>query len=110
MVKNLPAMQKTHVRPLGQADALEKGMATHSSIFAWRIPWTEELGGLQSMGSQESDTAERLTLSLFSCYFCTSYLTTRCPLNLLINFSSIKYDSEPNSKQNINENFGEGGI
>ena len=49
MVKNLPAMQETWVRPLGWEDPLEKGMATHSSILAWRIPWTEKLGGLQSM-------------------------------------------------------------
>ena len=52
MVKNLPAMQETWVRSLGQEDPLEKGMATHSSILAWRIPWTEEPGGLQSMGLQ----------------------------------------------------------
>ena len=52
MVKNLPAMQQTWVRCLGQENPLEKGMATHSSILAWRIPWTEELGGLQSRGSQ----------------------------------------------------------
>ena len=52
MVKNLPAMQEAQVRSLGQKDPLEKGMATQSSILAWRIPWTEELGGLQSMGSQ----------------------------------------------------------
>ena len=52
MVKNLPAMQKTQVRSLGWEDLLEKGMTTHSSILAWRIPWTEEPGGLQSMGSQ----------------------------------------------------------
>ena len=45
-VKNLPAMQETWVRSLGQEDPLEKGMATHSSILAWRISWTEELGGL----------------------------------------------------------------
>ena len=51
-VKNLPAMQETWVRSLGQEDPLEKGLATHSSILAWRIPWTEELGRLQSMGSQ----------------------------------------------------------
>ena len=55
-VKSLPAVQETRVRFLGQEDPLEKKMATHSSIFAWRIPWTEEPGGLQSMGSQESDT------------------------------------------------------
>ena len=51
-VKNLPAMRETRVRSLGWEDLLEKGMATPSSILAWRIPWTEELGGLQSMGSQ----------------------------------------------------------
>ena len=50
MVKNLPAMQEAQVRSLGQKDPLEKGMATQSSILAWRIPWTEENG--QSMGSQ----------------------------------------------------------
>ena len=51
-VKNLPAMQGTHVQSLGQEDPLEKDMATHSSILAWRIPWTKEPGRLQSMGSQ----------------------------------------------------------
>ena len=50
-VKNLPALQETQVWSLGQVDPLEKGMATHSSILAWRIPWTEESGGPQSMGS-----------------------------------------------------------
>ena len=53
-IKSLPAVQDTQVRSLGQEDPLEKGMATHSSILAWRIPWTEEPGGLQSMGSQKS--------------------------------------------------------
>ena len=51
-VKNLPAMRETRVRSLGWEDPLEKRMATHSSILAWRIPWTKEPGGLQSMGSQ----------------------------------------------------------
>ena len=51
-VKNLPAMQEPWVQSLSQEDPLEKGMATHSSILAWRIPWTEEHGGLQSMGLQ----------------------------------------------------------
>ena len=55
-VKNLPAMQETWVGFLGREDPLEKEMAIHSSILAWRIPWTEEPGGLQPMGSQESDT------------------------------------------------------
>ena len=52
MVKNLPAMWKTRVQSLGWEDPLEEGMATHSSILAWRIPWIEESGGLQPMGSQ----------------------------------------------------------
>ena len=52
MVKNQPAVQETWVRSLGQEDPLEKEMATHSSILAWNIPWTEETGGLQSKGSQ----------------------------------------------------------
>jgi len=51
-VKNLPAMQETRVQSLGQKDPLEKGMATHSSVLAWEIPWTEEPGGLQFVGSQ----------------------------------------------------------
>ena len=53
MVKKLPAVQETWVQSLGQEDPLEKEMATHSSILAWKIPWTEEPGRLQSMGSQE---------------------------------------------------------
>ena len=52
MVKYLPAMQEMQIRSLGWEDALKKGMAIHSSILAWRIPWTEEPGGLQSMGWQ----------------------------------------------------------
>ena len=51
MVKNLPAIQETCVQSLGREDPLEEGMATHSSVLAWRISWTEEPGGLQSMGS-----------------------------------------------------------
>ena len=56
MVKNLPEMLEMQVQMLDWEDALEKEMATHSSILAWRIPWTEESGRLQSVGSQESDT------------------------------------------------------
>ena len=59
-LKRLPAMWETWVRSLGWEDPLKKEMATHSSILAWRIPWTEELGGLQSTGRKESDTIERL--------------------------------------------------
>ena len=54
LVKNLPAKQETWVRALGQEDPLEEEMATHSNMLAWRIPWTEEPGGLQSTGKQES--------------------------------------------------------
>ena len=53
MVKNLPVMQEAWVQSPGWEDPLEKGMATHSSSLAWRIPWAEKPGGLQSMGSQE---------------------------------------------------------
>ena len=52
MVKNLPAMQETQVRSLGWEDPLEKGVATHSSTLAWKIPWTEESGELQAIGSR----------------------------------------------------------
>ena len=56
-VKNPPAMRETWVQSLGWEDPLEKGMVTYSSILAWRIPWTEDPGRLQSMGSQELDIA-----------------------------------------------------
>ena len=56
LVKNLPAMQETRVQSLGQVDPLEKKMATHSSILAWKIPWTEEPGRLQSMVVTTSKT------------------------------------------------------
>ena len=52
MVKNLPEVEESWAQSLGQEDLLEEGMATHSTILAWRIPWTEESGGLQSMGPQ----------------------------------------------------------
>ena len=65
MVNNLPAMQKTQVQSLGWENPLEEGMATHSSILAWRIPWTEEPGRLQFMGSKELDKTEPLTLLHF---------------------------------------------
>ena len=56
VVKNLPVKQETWVQSLGQEDPLEKEMAIHSCILAWKIPWTEQPGGLQSMGSQNSQT------------------------------------------------------
>ena len=58
-IENLTTMQETGVRSLGGEDPLEQEMATHSSILAWRIPWTEEPGGLQSMGLQKSQTQHR---------------------------------------------------
>ena len=61
VVKDLPAMWEMWVRSPGREHPLEKEMATHSSILAWRIPWTEELDGLQFMGCKESDTSEPLT-------------------------------------------------
>ena len=61
MVKNLPAMQETGVLSLGGEDLLEEEMVTHSSVLAWRSPWTEEPGGLQSMRLQESGMTEQLS-------------------------------------------------
>jgi len=79
MVKTLPEMQETWVCSLDWEDPLEKEMTMYSSILAWKVPWTEEPGGLQSqsMGSRESDTNERLTLSLSG---------------LLVNLSKFKFE------------------
>ena len=63
MVKNLPAMLETWAQTLGQEDPLGKEMVTHSRILAWRIPWTEELGGLSSWGHKQLDVTEHLTLA-----------------------------------------------
>ena len=65
IVKNFPTVWEIQVQSLRQEDPLEKGMATHSSILAWRIPWTEKPGGLQSMGRKESDMTEALTTFTF---------------------------------------------
>ena len=72
MVKNLPTMQETRVQFLCQVDPLQKEMATHSRILAWRIPWTEELGGLYYMGLQRVRN-DRVTnfLFVFSSSYCT---------------------------------------
>ena len=66
LVKNQPAMRETWVQSLGRENPLEKEMATHSSFLAWRIPWTEEPGGIQSMGHKELDIIEQLTLTRHS--------------------------------------------
>ena len=65
-VMNLPAMQETQVPPLGQEDTLGKGMATHSSTLAWRIPWKRSLAGYSPQDHKELDLTERLTLLCFS--------------------------------------------
>ena len=67
LVKNLPSLLETWVRSLGWEDPLEKEMASHSIILAWKIPWMQEPGGLYSMGSQESDTTERLQFCTIIC-------------------------------------------
>ena len=72
IVKNLPAKWETWVRFLGREDPLERGMATHSSILAWRIPWTEEPGG--PWGHKESDTTEQLG----DISVCVSALLSQC--------------------------------
>ena len=66
MVKNLTSMQETWVPSLGQEDLLEKEKATHSSLLTWRLPWTEESGGLESTGSQSQDRFKRLTFTFFT--------------------------------------------
>ena len=94
MVKNLPAMQKTCVWSLGREDPLEKGMATHSSILTWRIPWTEEPGKLQSMGLQKVSQEQWLSsvqslshVQLFATPWTAahqaslSFINCRSPLN-----------------------------
>ena len=80
-VKNLSEMQGTEVYSLGQEDPLEKEMAAHSSILAWRIPWTEDPGGLQSMGCEELDMTEQLTHThkrYLLDDFCGSEVCVRC--------------------------------
>ena len=74
LVRNLPAVQETWVQSLGWEDTLEKEMATHSSILAWKISWTEEPGWVQPMGRKESGTTEQLTLTyLHLLWFLENY-------------------------------------
>ena len=72
MVKYLPAMQETRVQSLGQEDPLEKRVASHSSILAWRIPWTEKSGGLQFMGSQRMRYDQAKLTNTFTLYFLSN--------------------------------------
>ena len=76
--KNLPAVQETQVLSLGWEDSLEKEVATHSSILAWEIPWTEELVGYTPWGHKEADTTERLTPSLLPFPPEAAFLCLRC--------------------------------
>ena len=84
MVKSLPATQESRVWSLGWEDPLEKGMAIHCSILAWRIPWTEEPGGLQSMGSQRvrNDWATNTTIHLRRRFTYSDLCMTDCWLSL----------------------------
>ena len=85
MVKSLPAMQETRVRSLCQEDHLEKGMAIHSSILAWRMPWTEETGGLPSMGLQRvrHDWANNTKLYIIHTHTHANTHTCICAHTLL---------------------------
>ena len=95
MVKDLPAVQGTQVWSLGQEDPLEKRMATHSSILAWRIPWTEEPGGLQSMRSQRVSMTEKLARTRYTwvlkCTFSgfASFILS-CIESLKYNFYKVR--------------------
>ena len=79
-VKNLPAMQETQLRSLGQEDPLEKGMSTHSRILAWRTPFAEDPGGLQSMGLPKLDMTEQL-----------SHTHTHTQISDLMQFSLLQF-------------------
>ena len=76
MVENLPAMWETWVQSLGQEDSKEKGMATHSSTLAWKIPWTEEPGGLQSKGSHTETKEEQSRSNSAILKSSNMYITT----------------------------------
>jgi len=92
MVKHLPTMWETRVQSLGQEDLLEKGMATHSSIFAWKTPWTEEPGRLPCpWGRKESDTTERLSFLSFILYGSTQSFACKQPQQAISKFISLVY-------------------
>ena len=84
-VKDWPAVQETWVQPLGQGDPLEEGMAPHSSVLAWRIPQTEEPGGLQSMGSQSRTRlgAQAQRVSYSRCCAAESSMAFQCDCTLM---------------------------
>ena len=103
MVKHLPAVRETRVRSLGWEDPLEKEMATHSSTLAWKIPWTEEPGRLQSMGSQR--VAHDWTTSLWVVWEVYMYIGYKSPVRHIIcgyfilfyclfNFLMVSFDTQ----------------
>ena len=86
MVKNLQAMQEILVRSLGREDSLEKGMAIHSSILAWRIPWTEEPGSLQPLGVSKSQT-QLIKEHFHSHIYYALQNNTLCSFYMIFNFA-----------------------
>ena len=93
MVKLLPTMRDTPVRSLGREDPLEKEMATHSSIHAWKIPWTEETGGYSPWSLKESDTTEQLHFTFTSYLPCTislSLILLHCHLETPLHYEFVK--------------------
>ena len=99
-VKNLPAIHETLVWNLGQEDPLEKEMATHSIILAWRIPWTKEPGRLQSMGSQGVGTIEWLTLPCL-CVVESLHCSPATTMTLLISYIPVKNKKLKKENQTI---------
>ena len=112
-VNNLPAIQETWVKVLSQEDPLEKEMATHSSILAWRIPWTEEHVRLQSMGLQELDTTQRLNHHHIDDFLIFECKPECFPRIFSLSIQSGKVDSpelessefENKTKQNFRQTF-----
>ena len=100
-LKNLPAIQETCVQSLGQEDPLEKGMTAYSSILAWRIPWTEEPGGLQSKGSQRvghdrsnfhrNSTGNRNYITVAATYSVSSFLSVMFSIYLAFYLHNISF-------------------
>ena len=95
-VNSQPAMWETQIGSLGREDCLEKEMVTHSSILAWKIPWTEESGGLQSMGPKELDKTEHLTKYIYiyththtHIYICYMYIYIYIFLFLILRLQNL---------------------
>ena len=89
VVKCLPTMRETRVRSLGREDPLKKEMATHFSIHAWKIPWTEEPGGLQSMGSKELDRTERVLFTLPNLIYTFKEIPVKIPASYYLQITKL---------------------